>query len=128
MRIPIFQEVNSVHANCHYYVNKALLKNILINEVQFELDSYISKYGDTTPNSQSQELAYYIHSSIYISSRDIRIPKCELDSLFQEDISTTSNILNNTNSMGVPRIIKGNPKSNEELYHELNAAKVTIEQ
>ena len=128
VRIPLYRETNSAQTNAHYYVDTDLLKRILIKEEQVELDHYISKYGDTTPNSQSQELAYYVHSSIYISSRDIRIPKCELDSLFQEDISTTSNILNNTNSMGVPSIIKGNLKSNEELYHELNAAKTTIEQ
>lgn len=88
VRIPIYREVNNIHANGHYYVNKVFLKNILINEVQVELDSYISKYGNTASTFQDQELSYYLHNSIHISSRHIRIPRYELDSLFQEDIST----------------------------------------
>ena len=87
MRIPLYREIKNAHTNAHYYVDTELLRRILIKEEQVELDHYISKYNDTTPNSQSQEMAYYVHNSIYISSRDIRIPKCELDSLFQEDIS-----------------------------------------
>ncbi len=128
VRSPIYQEVNSVHTNAHYYIDTAVLKKILINEERVEVDNCISKYGDTTSNSQSQEISYYLNNSISLSSRDIRIPKIELDNLFQEDISTNTNILNNSNSMGVPSIIKGKPKSKEELYQELDAAKATIEQ
>ena len=128
VRIPLYREVNNIHTNTHYYVDTAVLKKILINEERVEVHNYILKYGDPTSNSQSQEVSYYLHNSISLSSRDIRIPKIELDNLFQEGISTNSNILNNNNSMGVPSIIKGKPKSKEELYQELNAAKATIEQ
>ena len=88
VRIPIYREINNIHANAYYYVDTALLKNILINEEQVELDNYISKYNKTALTSPKQEISYYSHKNISISSRDIRIPKCELDSLFQENIST----------------------------------------
>ncbi|MCG3842163.1 hypothetical protein I3249_05160 [Psychrobacter sp. Ps1] len=128
VRVPIYREVHNIHTNDHYHVNTKFLKKILINEEQVEIDRYISKYGDTVSNPQNHEIHYYLHSSILLSSRDIRIPKIELDNLFQEVISTNSNISNNTNSMGVPNIIKDNPERDAETYQKLDAARATIEQ
>lgn len=128
VRIPLYREVNNIHTNTHYYVDTSVLKKILINEERVEVNNYISKYGDIISNSQSREISYYLHNSISLSSRAIRIPKIELDNLFQEGISTNSSILNNNNSMGIPSITRDKPKNNEELYQELDAAKATIEQ
>lgn len=128
VRIPIYREVHDIHTNGHYHVNTKFLKKMLINEEQVEIDRYISKYGDTVSNLQNHEVHYYLHSSIFLSSRDIRIPRTELDNLFQESMSTNSNISNNTNSIGVPSIVKDNPEKNAETYQKLNAAKATIEQ
>lgn len=88
VRIPIYREVNNIHTNTHYYVDTSVLKKILINEERVEVNNYISKYGDVTSNSQSQEVSYYLYNSTSLSSRNIRIPKYELDSLFQKDVST----------------------------------------
>ena len=87
VRIPIYREINKIHTNAYYHVDTVLLKNILINEKQVEIDDYISKYDETICSSQNQEASYFLNNSIYISSRDIRIPKIELDNLFQEDVS-----------------------------------------
>ena len=134
VRIPIFQEVNSVHANGHYYVNKAFLKNILINDVQVELDSYISKYGKTASTFQNQELSYSLHNSIYISSRDIRIPKCELDTFFEEAVLNSNRHdqvnepnqklldnerLSHAGAVGNHKILQGNPKTDKQIIDEL---------
>ena len=127
--IPLYEEWNSKYVDNFFYISRNLLRDILIYEKNITINGRIQEYGaDIADQDQDQDVCYHLADSIQICLKDIRIPKCELDSLFQEDISTTSNILNNTNSMGVPSIIKGNPKSNEELHHELNAAKATIEQ
>ena len=141
VRIPIFQEVNSVHANGHYYVNKAFLKNILINEVQVELDSYISKYGNTASTFQNQELSYSLHNSIYISSRDIRIPKFELDNFFEEAVLNSTRHdqvnepnqklldnerLNHAGGVGNHKVLQGNPKTDKQIIDEFREQVVKL--
>ena len=144
VRIPIYQEVNNVLANGHYYVDKAFLKNILINEMPVKLDSYISKYVDTASTYQNQELSYSLHSSIYISSRDIRIPRRELDNLSIENVSTSTTnnqtvnsnhklisdrISSYTGGIGKHEILQGNPKTDKQIIDEFRekVAQLTTE-
>ncbi|MGP9492234.1 hypothetical protein [Psychrobacter sp. AOP7-B1-24] len=133
VRIPIYREINNIHANAYYYVDTSLLKNILINEEQVELDNYISKYDKTALTSPKQDISYYSHTNISISSRDIRIPKCDLDNLFEETVSnsTTEDTANRPDQtlldnkrlshavgVGNHKILQGSPKTDKQIIEE----------
>ena len=102
--------------------------------MQVELDSYILKYGNTASTFQNQELSYSLHNSIYISSRDIRILKCELDIFFEEAVSNSNRHdqvnesnqklldnerLSHAGGVGNHKILQGNPKTDKQIIDEL---------
>ncbi|CAM3621552.1 hypothetical protein GCM10016272_23600 [Psychrobacter glaciei] len=126
VRIPIYKEVNNIHANAHYYVDTALLRNILINEEQVELDHYISKYGKDELSTQNQERSYFLKNSVHISARHLRIPKCELDSVFEEILSssTIDNQINKpTQKLLDDKILSHAEHSeNDEVFHPKDSA------
>lgn len=132
IRIPLYRETKIAQTNAYYYVDTALLRNILIDEEQIELDNHISKYDETEFSTQNQERSYFLKRSIHISSRHLRIPKYELDNLFEGAVSnSTEDTANRPNQtlldnqrlspaigVGNHKILQGSPKTDKQIIEE----------
>ena len=120
VKILLYEEVKNIHTNDYYNVNTELLKKILIDEKAFEIDGYISKYGDTTFNSQDSEVYYYLHNGVPVSPRALRILKCDLDKLFSVQNSELNPIV------PAPTVTQTQSPNSEQFVKELAAAKTQI--
>ncbi len=143
IKIPIHKEWSSKYVDNYFYIDRNFLKDIFIYEKEVKINKHVEEYGKNVSTSQDQDEFYHLSDDVQISLRDVRIPRHELENLFRETVSTNTtdnqidesnqevldnNIPNNISRMGTPKIGQGKPKTKEELSHELNTAKATIEQ
>lgn len=88
IKIPLHEEQYIMNADDYFYIEREYIKDLLLNEKEVHINRFVDKYGETISISQDENIFYRLSDSIKISIRDIRIPRCELDSLFQEDVLT----------------------------------------
>lgn len=133
VKIPLHEEQYTINADDYFCIEREYLKDLLLNENEVNIDRFVDKYGDTTSISQDENVYYRVSESIKISIRNIRIPRCELDDLFQEDISTSTTnnqtvnsnhrllddeIPSRTNGIGKHKVLQGNPKTDKQIINE----------
>lgn len=132
-KIPLHKEQYTINADDYFCIKREYLKDLLLNENEVTIDRFVDKYGETTYISQDENTYYGVNESIKISIRDIRIPRCELDNLFQEDISTSTisnqsvdsnhklidnEVPSRTDDIGKHKILQGNSKTEKQIIDE----------
>lgn len=140
-KILLHKEQYTINADDYFCIEREYLKDLLLNENEVNIDRFVDKYGETTYISQDENIYYGVSESIKISIRDIRIPRCELDNLFQEDIptSTISNqavdsnyklidneIPSRTDEIGNHEILQGNSKTDKQIIDEFREQVVQL--
>ncbi len=114
IKIPLYKENNTMTADGYFYIEKEYLKDLLLNEMDVKVDRYIGKYGETVSISEGENIFYHLDDIVKISIRDVRIPRRELDTLFEERLSHMGKIGNH-------KILQGSPKTDKQIIDELQA-------
>lgn len=143
IKIPLHEEWSSKYVENYFYINRKLLQDIFIYEKKVKINNHIEEYGTNVSTFQNQDEFYHLSDDVQISLRDVRIPRHELDNLFQKAVFTNTtgnqinktdqkllddNIPNDVSGMGTPAVRHSKPKTNEQLSQELNTARVSIDQ
>ena len=133
IKITLHEEQYTINADDYFCIEREYLKDLLLNENEVNIDRFVDKYGETTSTSQDENIYYRVSESIKISIRDIRIPRCELDNLFQENLSTSTTnnqtvnsnhrllddeIPSRANEIGKHKVLQGNPKTDKQIIDE----------
>ena len=114
IKIPLYKENNTMMADGYFYIKKEHLKDLLLNETDVEVDRYIGKYGEPVSISEGENIFYHLDNIVKISIRDVRIPRRELDALFEERLSHMGRIGNH-------KVLQGSPKTDKQIIDELQA-------
>lgn len=133
IRIPLHEENIPMIGGYYFYTSKNYLKDLFLNEKEVEVDRYIDKYEENIFSSEGEDIFYCLDNSIKVSIRDIRIPKCELDALFEGTApnSTINNQvykssqklliderLSHVGGVGNHKVLQGSPKTDKQIIDE----------
>lgn len=142
IRIPLHEENTTMIGGYYFYIAKNYLKDLLLDEKEVEIDRYIDKYEENIFSSEGKDIFYCLDTSIKVSIRDIRIPRCELDNLFEQAllnqdtnnqiVQTNQELLTNStphhiSGVGKPAILQGDPKTDKQIIDELNKKIANLE-
>ena len=133
IRIPLHEENTPMIGGYYFYISKNYLKDLFLNEKEVEVDRYIDKYEENIFSSEGEDIFYCLDNSIKVSIRDIRIPKCELDALFEG--TSPNSIINNhlykssqklliderlshVVGVGNHKVLQGSPKTDKQIIDE----------
>lgn len=142
IRIPLHEESTPMIGGYYFYIAKNHLKDLLLDEKEIEIDRHIDNYKENIFSLEGEDIFYCLDDSIKVSIRDIRIPRCELDNLFEQTllnqdknnqiVQINQELLTNSTphhigGVGKPTILQGDPKTDKQIIDELNKKIVSLE-